>query len=129
MYEQFGIVSYWIVDPDPAKPQLTVFELRDGRYQQVAQVAGEETFRAWAAVPGHGHSVRAGAGRPLSPCRATRPERTWGFDDAAHFSKIFKAAYGAPPGRYRQRSAARFHAPGGSGGATGSGSATRDACR
>jgi Uma2 family endonuclease len=46
VYEQFGIVSYWIVDPDPAKPQLTVFELRDGRYQQVAQAAGEEALRA-----------------------------------------------------------------------------------
>jgi len=45
--------------------------------------------------------------------------RRWGFDDAAHFSKIFKAAYGAPPGRYRQHSAARSHVRGGSGGASG----------
>jgi len=29
--------------------------------------------------------------------------RHWGFDDAAHFSKIFKACYGEPPGAYRQR--------------------------
>jgi AraC-like DNA-binding protein len=29
--------------------------------------------------------------------------RSWGFDDAAHFSKIFKASYGQPPGAYRQR--------------------------
>jgi AraC-like DNA-binding protein len=29
--------------------------------------------------------------------------RRWGFDDAAHFSKIFKACYGEPPGAYRQR--------------------------
>lgn len=27
--------------------------------------------------------------------------RSWGFDDAAHFSKIFKASYGQPPGAYR----------------------------
>jgi Uma2 family endonuclease len=51
VYERFGIVSYWIVDPDPAKPQLTLFELRDGRYQQVAQVAGEETFAAGRPFP------------------------------------------------------------------------------
>ena len=51
VYEQFGIVSYWIVDPDPAKPQLTVFELRDGRYQQVAQLAGEEAFRTERPFP------------------------------------------------------------------------------
>jgi AraC-like DNA-binding protein len=29
--------------------------------------------------------------------------RSWGFDDAAHFSKIFKACYGQPPGAYRQQ--------------------------
>jgi AraC-like DNA-binding protein len=29
--------------------------------------------------------------------------RRWGFDDAAHFSKIFKASYGQPPGAYRQQ--------------------------
>ncbi|MGE5286103.1 MAG: helix-turn-helix domain-containing protein, partial [Micromonosporaceae bacterium] len=28
--------------------------------------------------------------------------RRWGFDDAAHFNKIFKATYGVPPGQYRQ---------------------------
>jgi Uma2 family endonuclease len=31
-YEKFGVPSHWIVDPDPAAPELTVFELRDGRY-------------------------------------------------------------------------------------------------
>ena len=28
--------------------------------------------------------------------------RRWGFEDPAHFSKIFKASYGHPPGAYRQ---------------------------
>jgi transcriptional regulator GlxA family with amidase domain len=31
--------------------------------------------------------------------------RRWGFDDAAHFSKIFKASYGEPPGAYRAKCA------------------------
>lgn len=31
-YERFGVPSYWIVNPDPERPELTVFELRDGRY-------------------------------------------------------------------------------------------------
>jgi Uma2 family endonuclease len=31
-YEKFGVASYWIVNPDPARPELTVFELRDGSY-------------------------------------------------------------------------------------------------
>jgi Uma2 family endonuclease len=35
-YQRFGVPSYWIVDPDPAEPEVTVFELRDGRYVTVA---------------------------------------------------------------------------------------------
>jgi Uma2 family endonuclease len=31
-YEKFGVPSYWIVNPDPARPEITVFELRDGSY-------------------------------------------------------------------------------------------------
>jgi len=51
VYEQFGIVLYWIIDPDPVKPELTVFELRDGGYRQVAQVAGDEAFQAVQPFP------------------------------------------------------------------------------
>ena len=51
VYEQFGILSYWIVEPDRDKPDLTVFELQDGRYQQVAQVAGDETVEAALPFP------------------------------------------------------------------------------
>ena len=35
-YEKFGVPSYRVVDPDPAGPELTVFELRDGRYFHAA---------------------------------------------------------------------------------------------
>ncbi len=41
-YERFGVPSYWIVDPDLRTPSLTVFELRDGRYEQAAQARGTE---------------------------------------------------------------------------------------
>jgi Uma2 family endonuclease len=51
VYEQFGIVSYWIVEPDRDKPELVVFELRDGRYQEAARVAGDEAFRAELPFP------------------------------------------------------------------------------
>jgi Uma2 family endonuclease len=51
VYEQFGIQAYWIVEPDPDKPELTAFQLRDGRYEQVAQVAGDEAFHAEPPFP------------------------------------------------------------------------------
>jgi Uma2 family endonuclease len=51
VYEQFGIVSYWIVEPDRDKPELIAFELRDGRYQEVARVAGDEAFNAALPFP------------------------------------------------------------------------------
>ena len=31
-YQEFGVPSYWVVNPDLARPELTVFELRDGCY-------------------------------------------------------------------------------------------------
>ncbi|MCK2237362.1 MULTISPECIES: helix-turn-helix domain-containing protein [unclassified Crossiella] len=37
------------------------------------------------------------AGRPVAVLAAA-----WGFRDAAHFSKVFKNAYGLPPGEYRR---------------------------
>lgn len=40
------------------------------------------------------------------PAQASRPvslvAASWGFRDAAHFSKVFKGAFGLPPGEYRR---------------------------
>lgn len=40
VFEQAGVPSYWMVDP--LKPALTVLELQDGGYVQVAAVEGDE---------------------------------------------------------------------------------------
>ncbi len=46
-YEQFGVPSYWIADPDPDRPELTVFELGPGgRYEERGRVHGTTAFRA-----------------------------------------------------------------------------------
>jgi Uma2 family endonuclease len=50
-YESFGIPSYWIFDPNPHRPELTVFELRDGRYQQIAQASGSNALRVERPFP------------------------------------------------------------------------------
>ena len=34
VYQDFGIPAYWIVEPFGDHPELTVFELRSGAYEQ-----------------------------------------------------------------------------------------------
>jgi Uma2 family endonuclease len=40
VYERFGVPSHWIVNPEVAQPELTVFELGDDRYAPVATTHG-----------------------------------------------------------------------------------------
>ena len=51
VYQGFGISAYWIVEPDRDRPELTVFELRRGSYQQAAHVTGDEEYRALLPFP------------------------------------------------------------------------------
>jgi Uma2 family endonuclease len=46
VYESFGIPSYWIIEPAPDRPELTVFSLRDGKYVETAHVTGDAEYRA-----------------------------------------------------------------------------------
>lgn len=46
VYERFGISSYWIVVPDRDHPAVSAYELRDGSYELVDDVADDEEFRA-----------------------------------------------------------------------------------
>jgi Uma2 family endonuclease len=45
-YERFGVESCWVVVPDRDEPEVIVFELRGGRYQEAARVTGDGTFAA-----------------------------------------------------------------------------------
>jgi Uma2 family endonuclease len=51
VYERFSIESYWVVVPDVEQPELIAFELRDGRYEQVAHVTGGKAFGAERPFP------------------------------------------------------------------------------
>jgi Uma2 family endonuclease len=51
VYEGFGIPSYWIIDPAPDQPELTVFSLRDGKYLETAHVTGDAEYRAQLPFP------------------------------------------------------------------------------
>ena len=51
IYQGFGIPSYWIAEPDMDHPELIVFELRSGAYEQTAHVTGDEEYRAEIPFP------------------------------------------------------------------------------
>ena len=42
LYEEFGVHSYWIVDP--TAPSVTIMELDGGRYEIVAHAVGDESI-------------------------------------------------------------------------------------
>lgn len=48
-YEQEGVASYWLVDPK--RPTLTVLELDDGAYREVAHVERDQAWTATSPYP------------------------------------------------------------------------------
>ena len=46
VYARLGVESFWLIDPDPDQPALTVFELGAHEYGQVAYIVGGEAFEA-----------------------------------------------------------------------------------
>ena len=48
LYESAGCAAYWVLDPD--EPSITVWELRDGQYAEVARAVGSESLRLHTPV-------------------------------------------------------------------------------
>ena len=44
-----GVPSYWLVDPD--EPSITVLELQDGVYVEIARASGDESCRVERPYP------------------------------------------------------------------------------
>ena len=49
LHEEAGTPAYWVVDPHEVR--LQAWDLRDGRYVQVADVSGDEPFHATVPFP------------------------------------------------------------------------------
>ncbi|MGH3826987.1 MAG: Uma2 family endonuclease [Pseudonocardiaceae bacterium] len=50
-YEEVGVTSYWLVDPDPQAPSLRALDLVDDRYVEVGCPSGEQTWQATRPFP------------------------------------------------------------------------------
>lgn len=50
-YEEAGVTSYWLVDPDPETPSLQALDLVEGRYVEVGCVCGERPWQAKQPFP------------------------------------------------------------------------------
>ncbi len=46
IYERSGVAAYWVVDFEDDEIALTAWELREGRYEAVASIAGDEEWTA-----------------------------------------------------------------------------------
>ncbi len=49
IYEEAGVASYWLVDP--GIPAITILELIDGHYVDVARIVGDQSFSVSKPVP------------------------------------------------------------------------------
>ncbi len=50
-YEEAGVASYWLVDPDPETPSLQALDLVDGHYVEVGCPSGDRAWQAQRPFP------------------------------------------------------------------------------
>ncbi|MGH3479399.1 MAG: Uma2 family endonuclease [Pseudonocardiaceae bacterium] len=50
-YEEAGVASYWLVDPDPENPSLHALDLVDGHYVEVGCPPGDRVWQAQRPFP------------------------------------------------------------------------------
>lgn len=51
VYARLGTPSYWLVDPNPGKPSLTVFEFSGREYTEAGHVTGDQPWDATRPFP------------------------------------------------------------------------------
>ncbi|MBV9011465.1 MAG: Uma2 family endonuclease [Pseudonocardiales bacterium] len=66
-YEEAGVASYWLVDPDPQAPSVQALDLMDGRYVEVGCPSGEQIWQAQRPFPVTIRSADLVAGLRRSP--------------------------------------------------------------
>lgn len=49
LYEEYGVASYWLVDPD--EPSITVLQLVDSQYVEVASAHGDQAIEVTSPFP------------------------------------------------------------------------------
>jgi AraC-like DNA-binding protein len=99
-----------LIDPDLSPGTIAAAHFISVRYLHKLFEAEQSTVADWIR---HRRLERCRRDL-LDPALATEPVSAigmrWGLRDAAHFSRLFRAAYGMPPAEYRRR---RIHAPAG----------------
>lgn len=50
-YEEAGVTSYWLVDPEPENPSLHALDLVDGHYVEVGCPSGQQAWQAQRPFP------------------------------------------------------------------------------
>jgi AraC-like DNA-binding protein len=99
----YGYIEDRLGDPDLTPRTIAAAHHISTRYLHKMFESEGCTVAAWVR-----HSRLEHCSRDLvDPAKWDRPVSAiaarWGFTDGAHFGRVFRAAYGIPPGKFRRR--------------------------